>query len=231
MNVEKTVELLEEEIGYKFKNSNLLLEAVTHSSYANEMKINKRSHYERLEFLGDAVLELLTSEFLFEKYPSIPEGGLSKKRAAMVCEPSLAKCARLMHLGDYMFFGKGEEAAGGRERDAALCDVTEAILGAIYLDGGLDEARRYVREHVLSQLSEGEVFVDNKTALQELVQKESDKELLYEVTGESGPEHDKTFTIRVSLGGEILSEGSGHTKKAAQQDAARKAIECIKNKC
>lgn len=231
MNTEKTVELLEEEIGYKFKDSNLLLEAVTHSSYANEMKINKRNHYERLEFLGDAVLELLASEFLFEKYPSIPEGGLSKKRAAMVCEPSLAKCARLMHLGQYMFFGKGEEAAGGRERDAALCDVTEAVLGAIYLDGGLDEARRYVREHVLSQLSEGEVFVDNKTALQELVQKESDLELVYEVIGESGPEHDKTFTIRVSLGGETLSEGSGHTKKAAQQDAARKAIECIKNKC
>lgn len=231
MNTEKTVELLEEEIGYKFKDSNLLLEAVTHSSYANEMKINKRNHYERLEFLGDAVLELLASEFLFEKYPSIPEGGLSKKRAAMVCEPSLAKCARLMHLGQYMFFGKGEEAAGGRERDAALCDVTEAVLGAIYLDGGLDEARRYVREHVLSQLSEGEVFVDNKTALQELVQKESDRELVYEVIGESGPEHDKTFTIRVSLGGETLSEGSGHTKKAAQQDAARKAIECIKNKC
>lgn len=231
MNTEKTVELLEEEIGYKFKDSNLLLEAVTHSSYANEMKINKRNHYERLEFLGDAVLELLASEFLFEKYPSIPEGGLSKKRAAMVCEPSLAKCARLMHLGQYMFFGKGEEAAGGRERDAALCDVTEAVLGAIYLDGGLDEARRYVREHVLSQLSEGEVFVDNKTALQELVQKESDRELVYEVIGESGPEHDKTFTIRVSLGGETLSEGTGHTKKAAQQDAARKAIECIKNKC
>lgn len=231
MNTEKTVELLEEEIGYKFKDSNLLLEAVTHSSYANEMKINKRNHYERLEFLGDAVLELLASEFLFEKYPSIPEGGLSKKRAAMVCEPSLAKCARLMHLGQYMFFGKGEEAAGGRERDAALCDVTEAVLGAIYLDGGLDEARRYVREHVLSQLSEGEVFVDNKTALQELIQKESDRELVYEVIGESGPEHDKTFTIRVSLGGETLSEGTGHTKKAAQQDAARKAIECIKNKC
>lgn len=230
MNVEKTVELLEEEIGYKFKDSNLLLEAVTHSSYSNEMKINKRSHYERLEFLGDAVLELLASEYLFEKYPSIPEGGLSKKRASMVCEPSLSKCARLMHLGDYMFFGKGEEAAGGRERDGALCDVTEAILGAIYLDGGLNEARKYVKEHILSQLGDDEVFIDNKTALQELIQKAGDRQLEYRVVGESGPEHDKTFTVKISLDGETLSKGTGHTKKAAQQDAAKKAIECIKNK-
>lgn len=231
MNQKELVERLEEEIGYKFNNPELLLEAVTHSSYTNEMKINKRAHYERLEFLGDAVLELISSEFLYEKYPNIPEGGLSKKRASMVCESSLAICARSMNLGKYIFFGKGEELAGGRERDSILADVTEAVLGAIYLDSGIEKAREYVNSHVLFELKEDELFVDNKTILQEMVQHIShDSKLKYEVTAEDGPEHDKTFTVSVSLGEMVLAHGEGHTKKAAQQAAAYKAIKVLKNK-
>ena len=232
MNNSEVVERLEEEVGYKFNNPELLLEAVTHSSYTNEMKINKRSNYERLEFLGDAVLELISSEYLYEKYPNIPEGGLSKRRASMVCESSLAICARSMHLGDYIFFGKGEDAAGGRERDSILCDVTEAVLGAIYLDAGLKKAKEYVYSHVLFELKEEELFIDSKTILQEMVQHiQGGPKLNYEVTGEKGPEHDKTFEISVFLGDALLATGQGHTKKSAQQEAARKAIlELKKNK-
>lgn len=225
MNSKDIVKCLEEEIGYTFNNSELLLEAVTHSSFTNEMKINKRSHYERLEFLGDAVLELISSEYLYDKYPDIPEGGLSKKRASMVCEPSLAICARGMHLGDYIFFGKGEELANGRDRDSVLCDVIEAVLGAIYLDGGLDNAKKYVNEHILYKLTENQLFVDSKTILQEKVQHLFPGETLsYEVYDEKGPEHDKTFFVRACIGGRVLAEGEGHTKKNAQQDAAYKAI-------
>lgn len=231
MDTAETVKRLEEEIGYKFNNSELLLEAVTHSSYSNEMRINKRSHYERLEFLGDAVLELVSSEFLYAKYPMVPEGGLSKKRAAMVCESSLAICAKNMHLGDYIYFGKGEEGAGGRFKDSILADVTEAILGAIYLDGGFTPARNYVFSRILNELKEEELFIDSKTALQELVQSHSGKlELRYDVIKEEGPEHDKTFTIAVSVDGKELGRASGHTKKAAQQAAAKDAIEKIKKK-
>lgn len=231
MNSKDIVKCLEEEIGYEFQNSELLLEAVTHSSYTNEMKINKRAHYERLEFLGDAVLELISSEYLYDKFPDVPEGGLSKKRASLVCEPSLAICARSMHLGDYIFFGKGEEAAGGRERDSILCDVTEAVLGAIYLDSGLEKAREYVYSHILNRLKENELFFDSKTILQEMVQHLShDKVLSYEVIGESGPEHDKVFTVRVTLGEEELARGEGHTKKSAQQNAAHQAIKYLEKK-
>jgi len=229
MNLDETVERLEEEIGYKFKNTQLLLEAVTHSSYTNEMKINRRAHYERLEFLGDSVLELISSEYLYDKYPNVPEGGLSKKRASMVCEPSLAICARGMHLGKYIFFGKGEEAAGGRERDSILADVTEAILGAIYLDGGLEEARKYVDNHIMGELTEDELFVDSKTILQEMIQQIDHNEVLkYDVIKEEGPEHDKTFTVRVSVQDKELAIGTGRTKKAAQQKAAFEAIKKIK---
>jgi len=230
MNLDETVERLEEEIGYKFTNSQLLLEAVTHSSYTNEMRINRRAHYERLEFLGDSVLELISSEYLYDKYPNVPEGGLSKKRASMVCEPSLAICARSMHLGNYIFFGKGEESAGGRERDSILADVTEAILGAIYLDGGLEAARKYVDDHIMGQLTEDELFVDSKTILQEMVQQIDHNEVLkYDVIKEEGPEHDKTFTVRVSLNDKELALGTGRTKKAAQQQAAFAAIKKIKS--
>jgi len=225
METNRSVEELEAAIGYVFKDKNLLLEAVTHSSYSNEMRINKRAHYERLEFLGDAVLELLSSEFLFEKYPKVPEGGLSKKRASMVCEPSLARCARSMKLGSFIFFGKGEETAGGREKDSILADVVEAVLGAIYLDSGLDSARTYTKDHILTFLKEQELFVDSKSILQEIVQHLPEGERLeYVLVEESGPEHDKTFVMEARVGGCVLSTGRGKTKKAAQQEAAYQAI-------
>lgn len=230
MNSNEVITGIEEKLGYSFSDKELLLEALTHSSYTNEMRINKRNHYERLEFLGDAVLELLSSEFLYEKFPDVPEGGLSKKRASMVCEQSLAICARSMNLGDYIFFGKGEEAAGGRNRDSILADVTEAILGAIYLDGGLEKARDYVNRHVLFELKEDELFVDSKTILQEKVQHISEgASLEYTVTKEEGPEHDKTFTVEVRLDGQVLATGEGHTKKSAQQEAAKAAIKKLEN--
>lgn len=229
MNNDTVIAEVEKEIGYCFKDKNLLLEAITHSSYVNEMRINKRSDYERLEFLGDSVLELISSEFLYEKYPEVPEGGLSKKRASMVCEPSLAICARNMNFGKYIFFGKGEELAGGREKESILSDVVEAVLGGIYLDSGLEAAKEYVYVNILSSLQEEELFVDSKSALQELVSQGIGGSLEYEIVEESGPEHDKLFTMSVSLDGNELARGSGHTKKSAQQKAAKEAIKILKN--
>lgn len=231
MDINEMIKELEASIGYVFKDKNLLLEAVTHSSYSNEMRINKRAHYERLEFLGDAVLELISSEFLFEKYPKVPEGGLSKKRASMVCEPSLARCARSMNLGSFIFFGKGEEQAGGRKKESILADVVEAILGAIYLDSGLDSARTYTQNHILTFLKEQELFVDSKSILQEMVQHLPEGERLeYVLVDEFGPEHDKTFVMEARIGGMVLATGKGKTKKAAQQEAAYLAIQNYKDK-
>ena len=229
MNNDTVIAEVEKEIGYCFKDKSLLLEAITHSSYVNEMRINKRSDYERLEFLGDSVLELISSEFLYEKYPEVPEGGLSKKRASMVCEPSLAICARNMNFGKYIFFGKGEELAGGREKESILSDVVEAVLGGIYLDSGLEAAKEYVYVNILSSLQEEELFVDSKSALQELVSQGIGGSLEYEIVEESGPEHDKLFTMSVSLDGNELARGSGHTKKSAPQKAAKEAIKILKN--
>lgn len=229
MDTEIIVKNLEEATGHVFKDKELLLEAVTHSSFTNEMKIRKRPHYERLEFLGDAVLELISSEYLYGKYPEVPEGGLSKKRASLVCESSLAICARHMKLGDAIFFGKGEEAAGGRERESILADVTEAILGAIYLDSGLDEAKHYVYDKILNILTEDELFVDSKTILQEIVQgKAGSENIEYVLLSETGPEHDKTFTVEVKVLDRSVATGTGKTKKSAQQAAARKAIAVLK---
>lgn len=229
MDKETAINLVEENVGYVFNNKELLLEALTHSSFTNEMKINKRNNYERLEFLGDAVLEMISSEFLYNKYPSVPEGGLTKKRASMVCEPSLAICARRMELGKALFLGKGEDRTGGRERDAILCDVTEAILGAIYLDGGMEPARHYVMDNILNDLQEPELFIDSKTTLQELVQHlYPGKPFSYEILSEKGPEHDKEFDVAVFIDGQKISEGKGKTKRAAQQMAASAAISIIK---
>lgn len=229
----ETKELLikvSQSIGCVFKNEDLLLEAITHSSYSNEMKINRRNHYERLEFLGDACLELISSEYLYAKYPDSSEGVLSKKRASMVCEQSLAMCARNMNLNEYIFFGKGEENSGGRERDSILADVTEAILGAIYLDAGLEKAKEYVYRNILSYLNEDDLFVDSKTELQEIVQHLPGNHVLkYDVIDESGPEHSKTFTVSVSYEGKVLATGTGKSKKNAQQMAATQAIIYIKN--
>lgn len=230
MNNEEIIIKVEEKIGYEFKNRKLLLEAITHSSYANEMKINKRPHYERLEFLGDAVLELISSEYLYDKYPNVPEGGLSKKRASMVCEQSLSIVGRRMELGSFIYFGKGEETSGGREKDSIIADVVEAILGAIYLDAGMDEARKYVNAHILYDLRDDELFVDSKSILMEKVlQIFPGENARFEITDESGPEHDKTFTATAYVGDKIIAKGTGKTKKAATQSAANEALNSLKN--
>ena len=215
---------LEEAIGYKFKDKGLLKQALTHSSYANEQKINKSGDYERLEFLGDAVLEVVSSEFLFHKYPDLPEGRLTKLRASMVCEPSLAICARDLDLGKYILLGKGEESTGGRGRESITSDVMEAIIGAIFLDGGMEKAKEHINRFILSDLENKVLFYDSKSTLQEVMQGELKKEFEYVLIGESGPEHDKEFEVRVMSGKSELGRGKGRTKKAAEQQAAYEAL-------
>jgi len=218
------IEKLEKIIGYEFNDKSLLLQAVTHSSYSNEQKINKLKNYERLEFLGDAVLELISSEFLFVKYESIPEGKLTKLRASLVCEPALAYCAGLINLSEFLLLGKGEEATGGRGKDSINADVMEAIIGALYLDNGLDKAKEFVLKFILSDIEHKQLFYDSKTILQEYVQSKLKKMIIYELVSESGPEHDKQFSVRVLLDGQVFGEGEGKTKKAAEQQAAYAAI-------
>ncbi|MBQ8138200.1 MAG: ribonuclease III [Lachnospiraceae bacterium] len=215
---------LEKAIGYEFKDKSLLKQALTHSSYANEQKINKSGDYERLEFLGDAVLEVVSSEFLFHKYPDLPEGRLTKLRASMVCEPSLAICARDLDLGKYILLGKGEESTGGRGRESITSDVMEAIIGAIFLDGGMDKAKDHINKFILSDLENKVLFYDSKSTLQEVMQGELKKEFEYVLLGENGPEHDKEFEVIVKSGKNELGRGKGRTKKAAEQQAAYEAL-------
>ena len=219
-----TLKSLEERIGYIFRDEDLLKQALTHSSFTNEQKINKAKNYERLEFLGDAVLELVSSEFLFREHPEVPEGELTKQRASMVCEPSLAFCARDLELGEYIRLGKGEESTGGRNRDSITSDAMEALIGAIYLDGGIKPAKEFIDRFILSDLEDKQLFYDSKSNLQELVQGKFKQELSYELLEESGPEHDKSFRVSVHMGKEVLGEGQGRTKKAAEQQAAYKAL-------
>lgn len=215
---------LEEKIAYRFRDKKLLRQALTHSSYANEMKINKFENYERLEFLGDAVLELVSSDFLFRDRRETAEGELTKLRASMVCEPALAYCAREFGLEQFILLGRGEEATGGRDRDSIVSDVMEALIGAIYLDGGLEDASAFIHQFILSDLENKQLFYDAKTILQELVQQENAGVLHYELVKEEGPQHDKIFEVEAYVGEKKVGEGSGHSKKAAQQQAAYRAI-------
>ena len=225
-----TLQDLESRIGYQFQNIALLKQALTHSSYTNEQKINKTKNYERLEFLGDAVLELVSSEFLFKNYPDVPEGDLTKQRASMVCEPSLAFCARDLQLGQFMLFGRGEEVSGGRERDSITSDAMEALIGAIYLDGGMEQAKAFIDRFILSDLEDKQLFYDSKSNLQELIQGKMKKKFNYELLEESGPEHNKTFRVSVCMDGKCLGTGVGRTKKAAEQQAAYRALLLLKGK-
>lgn len=225
-----TLQMLEERIGYHFHDIALLKQALTHSSYTNEQKINKQKHYERLEFLGDAVLELVSSEFLFKEHKDTPEGELTKMRASMVCEPSLAFCARDLELGQFMRLGKGEENTGGRHRDSITSDAMEAVIGAIYLDGGMEQAKAFIYRFILSDLEDKQLFYDSKSNLQELIQGKLKKEFHYELLEESGPEHDKTFVVEVFMEKESLGKGSGRTKKAAEQQAAYKALLLLRDR-
>ena len=225
-----TLDNLEERIGYRFNDRALLKQALTHSSFANEQKINKAPDYERLEFLGDAVLELVSSEYLFREHKQLSEGELTKMRASMVCEPSLAFCARDLELGKFIRLGKGEDSTGGRERDSIVSDAMEALIGAIYLDGGFAHARNFIERFVLTDIEHKKLFYDSKSNLQELIQGRLKKDFSYELLEESGPEHNKTFRVHVQMSGEILGEGSGRTKKAAEQQAAYKALLLLRDR-
>lgn len=215
---------LEEAIGYEFRQQGLLRQALTHSSYANEKHMKKLSDNERLEFLGDAVLEVASSEFLYENYPKLPEGDLTKLRASIVCEPTLALCTKELRLGDYLFLGKGEEHTGGRSRKSILSDALEAVIGAIYLDGGFEPAKKFIRRFILTDIEHKKLFYDSKTILQEVVQGGYGETLHYVLLSEEGPDHDKSFKVEARLGERVVGRGSGHTKKAAEQEAAYEAL-------
>ena len=214
---------LQNRIGYRFKDELLIKLAVTHSSFSNEVKINKYGNYERLEFLGDAVLELTSSLFFYNKYPEMNEGALTKLRSSLVCEQALAYSAREFGLQEFILLGKGEENTGGRERDSIVSDVFEAVLGAIYLDGGFDEANKFVTEYVLKDIEKRQLFYDAKTILQEKIQKDG-KKLEYSMVSEAGPDHDKVFVIAALVDGKVMSTGEGKSKKQAEQNAAFKVL-------
>lgn len=218
------LERLEEKIGYCYKKKELLQQALTHSSFANEQKINKSRDYERLEFLGDAVLELVSSEFLFHSNPDMSEGKLTRLRASMVCEPSLAYCARDLELHEYIRLGKGEEMTGGRHRDSIISDVMEAVIGSLYLDGGFQAAHDFIHRFILTDLEDKILFYDAKTVLQEMIQETPQGSLNYRLIKEEGPDHDKVFVVEAYINGKPVSQGQGRTKKAAEQQAAYEAI-------
>ena len=216
---------LEEVIGLRFENRSLLNQALTHSSYANEHKSEVISDNERLEFLGDAVLELLSSRYLYLHYPSLPEGDLTKLRASIVCEPTLALCARQMGLPGYIRLGRGEELTGGRKRNSIVSDALEALIGAIYLDRGIEEADSFVRRFVLNDIEHKKLFYDSKTILQEVVRKEfPDEELTYRLIREEGPSHDRHFETQALIGTNVVGWGRAGTKKGAEMEAAYKAL-------
>ncbi len=224
MLTENDLNELEGKIEYCFKDKELLKQALTHSSFANEQKIKRANDYERLEFLGDAVLELVTSDFLYQRHPKMQEGQLTKKRSALVCGPALAFCAADIEIGSYIQLGRGEESTGGRGRDSITADVMEAIIGAIYLDGGYEASSVFIHRFILSDLENKELFYDSKTLLQEEVQKDSKGTLRYELVSETGPDHNKRFVIEARVNGKILGRGVGKTKKAAEQQAAYEAL-------
>jgi len=216
---------LEQVIGYEFNEQRLLQQALTHSSFANEKHMKKLSDNERLEFLGDAVLEVVSSEFLYKEHTDLPEGDLTKLRASIVCEPTLALCTREIDLGKYLYLGKGENLTGGRGRKSILSDALEAVIGAIYLDGGFEPAKAFIHRFILTDIEHKKLFYDSKTILQEIVQEKGIQPVEYILTGESGPDHDKQFTVSVQVNGQVVGNGTGHTKKAAEQAAAYQAIQ------
>ncbi|SFG39650.1 RNAse III [Desulfotomaculum arcticum] len=219
---------LQQRVNYSWQDTGLLRQALVHSSYTYENKDRGDKHNERLEFLGDAVLELIISEYFYRVYSAKPEGELTKMRAMTVCEPSLAGVARRLNLGKYMLMSRGEEKSGGRDRPALLADAFEALLGSVYLDGGIEEARKVALSQlgdVIKQVVAGQTIRDHKTMLQEYLQSKSQDPISYSVIDEAGPDHDKTFTAVVEYQGKIMGKGRGRTKKEAEQQAARMALE------
>ena len=221
---------LEEKLGYTFQNRSLLENALTHSSCANESRGKLQSN-ERLEFLGDSILGMVVADHLYRNHPDLPEGELTRTRAALVCEESLVVVAEELGLGQYLRLGKGEEAGGGRRRPSIRADAVEAILAAVYLDGGIGSARKIIQKYILSREVAGLTKPrDYKTALQELVQRESGQVLRYRLTGEEGPDHNKRFFVAVDLNGNAIGSGTGRSKKEAEQMAAKAAIQMLAEK-
>lgn len=224
---------LSEKMGIAFEDISLLHKALTHTSYANEFKLYTVEHNERLEFLGDAILDAIISDELFCRYPNLPEGELTKARAAIVCEGSLADSAHTIGIGSYLLLGRGENASGGRERASILADAFEAIIGAIYIDSGLETCRTFVLKCLgadLDKITFGHYSRDYKTLLQEVVQQKPDRHIQYDLINETGPDHNKEFTISVVINGETFGVGVGKSKKDAEQKAAREALTKLKNK-
>ena len=224
---------LEKKLNYTFRDPGLLHEALSHSSYANEHRAAGLRSNERLEFLGDSVLGFVTAEFLFVQHPGLPEGDLTRIRAALVCEQSLYEVAQKLELGRYLKLGRGEEAGGGRNRTSILADATEAVFAAVYLDGGIGEASALIHRVLLDAEREEVVEErrrDYKTALQELIQRQADQVLTYRMIGEEGPDHNKTFLAEVLLNGVQAGTGSGHSKKEAEQSAAKAALQKLETK-
>jgi ribonuclease-3 len=218
---------LEDKINYTFKNKKTISAAITHSSYANEKKGKNLKYNERLEFLGDSVLSLVISEHLFKNHPNLPEGELSVTRAKIVCENSLSKCAFDIGLGSFLLLGKGEELSGGREKISLLSDAFEALIGAVYLDGGFDTAKAFIFKYmdgIIKSCIEGKLFYDFKTQLQELVQQNGEQHISYSVIDENGPDHNKTFVTQVRINDVVHGQGKGRSKKEAEQNAARDAL-------
>ena len=219
---------LEKAIGYSFKNVMLLQNALTHSSYANECWHNSLKSNERLEFLGDSILGMVVAEYLYHRFPERPEGELTKMRADMVCEQALAAIAQKLELGKHLLLGNGEEQTGGRGRASILADAVESVIAASFLDGGMEAAKSFVEKFVLCDVPEKTMHnVDFKTALQEQVQRKRDQVLVYRLTGESGPDHDKCFAVEVTLNGKVIGTGIGSSKKRAEQAAAKAALELL----
>lgn len=218
------MERLEKKLGYHFQNRRLLETALAHSSYANEHSCES---YERLEFLGDSILGCVTAEFLYRHEPKIPEGRMTRLRAELVCEANLHKVAQKLSLGKFMLLGRGEERTGGRTRVSILADMVEAVIAAMFLDGGMEVAKNFILEQILkdAEITETHRVTDCKTELQELVQRSSGSTIRYELSGESGPDHNKIFTYRVYVNGRAVGEGSGRTKKEAEQIAAGFALQ------
>ena len=220
---------LEEILKYTFKNKNLIKEALSHSSYANENKKTRHSN-ERLEFLGDSVLSIVVSQYLFQHFTHLPEGELTKIRASLVCEKSLHVFAKQINLGKYIFLGKGEENTGGRERPSILADAFEAVIAAIYLDGGLEAAEKHILRFIPEDIDSKKQmsnFSDYKTILQEVIQKNPEEKIEYSLVSESGPDHNKAFTVQVCLNSNVIVRGTGKSKKDEEQMAAKEALELM----
>ncbi len=227
-NYEKNLEDFEKKINYTFKDKNLLFVALSHSSFANEKRKLRHSN-ERLEFLGDSVLSIVVSQYLFEHFTHLPEGELTKIRASLVCEKSLYEFAKEIDLGEHLFLGKGEENTGGRERTSILADAFEAVIAAVFLDGGLEAAKKHILRFIPKDIDSRKSvsFSDHKTILQEIIQKNPEEKVEYKLVGQSGPDHNKAFKVQVCLNSNVIGTGIGKSKKEAEQMAAKEALELM----